>query len=243
MTPSPNTKNLEELLLASVDGFTSTKHLLMQLSVSSYLEKTKNLDTIEIEYPMHYYGPKDLYRTNKGNRRRVSTWPADVVTLYKENNRKICEIVEVESINLYAFWERFEKIWFKARKISEISANSDLNNILDGVQEVRFSVAMDASGIDEDTQKRLANQFRYRFNQMSRKSNFRYHKVYLLQDSHMYNDKLNANILDSFERGYPKRNEALSTVKNELLKAYKNMRRNPENIKNSYREHSLFWYK
>ena len=112
---------------------------------------------------------------------------------------------------------------------------------MNDIDEIRFSIAMDANGLDAETQKHFVNQFRYRFNNMPKSKGFKYHNVYLLQDYNFYSASLSANILDKFERGYPAKNEWFSPLRDELIKSYSNMRVNIS--AGSYKVYPLFWFK
>ena len=45
---------------------------------------------------------------------RMEPWAADVVLIYRENGRKICEVIEVETINISRFYKRIKNINAKA---------------------------------------------------------------------------------------------------------------------------------
>ncbi len=246
MAPSPKDSNLEELLLSDIKNTlrSTTKHLLMQLSTATYLENTKPIENIRLEYLFKYSGkPENHYRSQREPKDGIYKWSADIVVVYNEGEKRVCEVVEVETINLFAFWERFDRLGLKSRKVSEIIKSRDINTILNDVDEVRFSIVIDAAGIDSGVQKQLIDQFRYRFNNLQKSSDLAYHNIYLLQDyTHLYNTSLNVNILDASKSEYPWLNWQNKPLKKELLTAYKTMRKDTT-VKKSYKVYPLYWSK
>ncbi len=245
MAPSTTEPNLEEILstnLVQANGGAALKHKLMQLSVFAYLEKTKDVECVEMELPLKYVGPQTLYKLTskkklnkkarkKLERRRtssqgISNWPVDVAVVYREGNRKICELIEVETINMVEFWECLESITMKTQKVEEISRNKQLNWILQGVDEIRFSLAMNASGLDDATTQYLTGEFKKRFGGMPNNSEVRAHSIYLLKENiYGYCPKdLNSLMLDNLTPGYSMRDDYKVPLKSIVTDTYKRIR-------------------
>ncbi len=245
MSPSCKEANLEELLsddLVSSNGGAALKHKLMQLSVFTYIEKTKEVECVEMELPLKYVGPQTLYKLSGKKRlnkkamkklerrrtssQRISNWPVDVAVVYREGNKRVCELIEVETINMVEFWERLESISMKTKKVEEIYRNKQLNPILNDVDEVRFSLAMNASGLDDGVTRYLTDEFKRRFNGISKSSEVKAHNMYVLRGN-VYEycpQEMNSMMLDSLTPGYSIRNDYKEPLKSIVTAAYRKIR-------------------
>ncbi|MCL5009884.1 MAG: hypothetical protein M1433_02830 [Candidatus Parvarchaeota archaeon] len=243
MAPSPKESDLEKLLVSGLTNFPSTRHLLMQLSLAAYLEKKVKLEDVEMEYPLKYRGPKDLYGSKiEQNSGKVIEWPVDLAMTYYEGKNKVCEFIEVETVWLPNVRRRGKNIWLKARKVDTILHNREYNEILRGVDIVRFSVAMNANYIMERGDAILVNDFVRWF---SKKLRYDYkaedYKVYLLKDDKFYADAENRTALNGFMKRKKHdeiREYEYPALKAALIKAYSAMRRDDE-IGRFYKEYPL----
>ncbi len=243
--PSPSDPNLEDILVSDIvhgAGMPSLKHKLMQLSLYSYLERRVSPEWVEVEYPLKYVGPRDICpdifekpkksrakrrrraREQEGGKEPVSEWPVDLAMTYTSDGRRVCEFIEVESINVSEFWERLGSINMKAKKLEEIYKNRHLNLILNDVDEVRFSVAINATGLGDRPRERLVRQFREKFAGVA---GVQAYNIYVLEGN-IYDfcpDDFNQKMLDNMEGGRSLKENWKAPLKEALASAYGNMRR------------------
>lgn len=174
MAPSPNASNLEELLVDAIvaSDCNSKKHNLMQLSICTYMEKTKGAKRLEVEYPLRYTDSYQLYfkegggRANprKKNKLKPATWRVDAAVVYQEDGRNICELIEVETKNLSKYKRRLSNIRKKAKTVEKTYLNRALNaDVFRNADEVRFSLVMGADRLEEIERERLAGEFKKEF--------------------------------------------------------------------------------
>ncbi len=237
MSPSNTEPNLKDILsttLVQANGGSALKHKLMQLSVFTYLERTKDVEWVEMEHPLMYIGPQTLYsrKSKKKLKRRhdhsqkKAQWPVDIAVVYREGNKKVCELIEVETINLVEFWERLENISMKVQKVEEISRNKQLNWILQNVDEIRFSLAMNASGLDDGLTQYLTDEFKKRFSGVSPNGEVKSHNLYVLRGNiYEYCPKdLNSLMLDNLTPGYSMRSDYKGPLRPVVTATYQKIR-------------------
>ena len=91
-------RRLEELLIENtIDNNPSIFHKLMQVSTFSYIEKRQDIDYADAEYPLHIYRKKMNYTLNENGKKDLETedWNADLILLYNDKGKRICEVVEI----------------------------------------------------------------------------------------------------------------------------------------------------
>jgi hypothetical protein len=213
MAPSSNDRNLEAILVSNLvrAGNNGTlKHKLFQLSLYTYLSRQESIERVEMEYPLRYFGPRHLdysrwRRQQKNGYKKQAKWPVDLAVIYQEGSRRICEFIEVETINIIEFWKRLEAIGFKTRKVEKVYEDRRLNELLENVDEVRFSVALNASGLSDAAVDNLAGEFRRKYIEWLRgKTNISLHKIYLIRGN-VYDycpQDVNLTMLKDLGRGY-----------------------------------------
>ncbi|MCW1312853.1 MAG: hypothetical protein OH338_05510, partial [Candidatus Parvarchaeota archaeon] len=87
-------RRLEELLIENtIDNNPSIFHKLMQVSTFSYIEKKREIDYADAEYPLQIYRKRMNYSVNENEKKKLKTdkWNADLVLLYNDNGKRICE--------------------------------------------------------------------------------------------------------------------------------------------------------
>ncbi len=142
---------LDSILIGDlVKGTPMIYHKMMQFSTFSYLGNKHDIYFARGEFYLPY-AEKPGKNSTKSSEAR---WAADLVLKYVENGRSIYEIVEVETIHVSNIRRRVKNIMKKGEIVGGILSYDDskfhgrrkhshLYTHLSGVDEVRFSVAID----------------------------------------------------------------------------------------------------
>ncbi len=167
---------LEGILNSVSENDTNYRHRLMQVSLSAYLLETVGFDKGYGEYWL------TVDSRMKKNRSREAKWPADIVLSYYENGRKIIEIIEVETRAIERYGGRFNNLKQKEKRADDAVYFAYLNKVMRDADEVRFSVALNASCItdDKDFHQQVRNFVRT-FDSFGKKVNIKEHNMYLLR--------------------------------------------------------------
>lgn len=246
MAPSTGEKSLDDILVSDLVKKSSSpglKHKLVQLSLYSYLEKVQKINWVELEYPLKYVGQKHLYKSHRKRHHRkiykeqnrnaynykekVSEWPVDMALIYNDGNKKVCELIEVETINISEFWERITSMRLKVKKIEAISQSKHLNLILENVDEIRFSLALNANGLEEADMERLLEEFKRKFGGIERKNGVRAYNIYALKGN-LYRycpQGFNTRMLEALGNVYFKGNKWRQPFRELMASTYMNLRK------------------
>lgn len=176
MTGNTSSRSKLEGILENVSK-TDTKYLhrLMQVSLSAYLLETVGFDRGYGEYWL------TIDNRMKKNRARESKWPADLILSYYENGSKIIEIIEVETRIIERYGDRFVNLKHKERRANKAAYLRDFNKLMSDADEVRFSVAMNASRISDADLYRCLKGFVDRFDELGNGIDIKEHNIYLLR--------------------------------------------------------------
>ncbi len=180
-----------ELLSKSI----STDHILMQLSMFDYLDRRKKVTFAKTEYEFLYKDePED---------KRMKPWAADLVLIYKEADKKICEVIEVETINLSRFNRRIKNINAKGLRVEKIQKSYGFYHLATDIDEVRFSVAMSGDFLDDGQVAAYLKSFRNKFRTLDKNSAVTPYKVYLARKRpEIYMREVKSNKYSSFRSFY-----------------------------------------
>lgn len=178
----------------------STNHVLMQLSIFDYLNRKNDVVFGKTEC--------DFLYKKKPEDDRMEPWAADVVLIYRENGRKICEVIEVETINISRFYKRIKNINAKAGRVEKIYDSNGFYRLSANVDEVRFSLAMSSDGLNIGEVHEYLNLFRRRFRGLNYDSEVKPYRIYLTEKNlYVSNDELKQNRYSSFLSFYKKISE------------------------------------
>ena len=184
-------RKLEELLVENtIDNNPSIFHKLMQVSTASYIEKKRDLQYADGEFPLYIYRRRMNYTPNKEDRDRMKTdkWNADLILLYNDNGKKVCEIVEIETIKAdELLFHRRKNIIRKINTVERAYNAKEINRIFDGIDEVRFSLSLNAAHLTENERYRVARKIGSSVIQERNKSykdeDITLYKIYMLKDN------------------------------------------------------------
>ncbi len=183
-------RRLEELLIENtIDNNPSILHKLMQVSTFSYIEKRREIDYADAEYPLQIYRKKMNHSLNEKDKGKLKTgkWNADLILLYNDNGKRICEIVEIETIKADELLHHRKKNIIKKINTIERAYNAlDSNKILNNLDEIRFSLSLNAAHLTENERYRVAKNIGRRIIQ-ERNRNYKdekidLYKIYMLKD-------------------------------------------------------------
>jgi hypothetical protein len=249
MAPFTRDAHLDDILVSHLVKRSSgpmLKHKLMQLSLYTYLEKKLGVEQVEMEHPLVYAGSAKEHKDyDKKLRKEVTTWkgdkpdwPVDIALRYQDGNKKVCELIEVETINLTEFWERFTSMRNKINKVKKICGkNRDLNPILADADEIRFSFSLNASGLDTETTDKLIEEFVENMGHIDRDNGIRPYKLYILREN-LYDlcpPGMNTKILDSVDGAYTRGTRWKPAFKDALASSYQQIRKlEPEKLERLY---------
>ncbi len=183
-------QNLEDLLINdTIDNNPSILHKMMQLSTFSYIERKHDLSYADAEFPLYIYRRKLNYAINEEDKKHLKTdkWNADIILRYEESGKKICEIVEVETINADELLHHRQKNIMKKISIVERAYDAKaLNKIFEDVDEVRFSLSLNSVRLDENqryrTAKKISNNIIQSRNNGYKNESINLYKIYMLKD-------------------------------------------------------------
>ncbi len=184
-------RRLEELLIENtIDNNPSIFHKLMQVSTFSYIEKRQDIDYADAEYPLHIYRKKMNYTLNENGKKdlEIEDWNADLILLYNDKGKRICEVVEIETIKADELLHHRKKNIIKKINTIERAYNTiELNEIFKDAEEIRFSLSLNAAHLTENERYRMARKIGSRIIQ---ERNSRYkdekvslYKIYMLKDN------------------------------------------------------------
>jgi len=184
-------KRLEELLIENtIDNNPSILHKLMQVSTFSYIEKRREIDYADAEYPLNIYRKRMNQSLKEEDKEKLKTdeWNADLILLYNDNGKRICEIVEIETIKADELLHHRKKNIIKKINTIERAYNAlEINDILKDVDEVRFSLSLNAAHLTENERYRVAKNIGKRITQERNKSykdeKIDLYKIYMLKDN------------------------------------------------------------
>jgi hypothetical protein len=184
-------KRLEELLIENtIDNNPSILHKLMQVSTFSYIEKKKEIDYADAEYPLKIYRKKINYSLNEKDKEKLKTdiWNADLIMLYNDNGKRICEIVEIETIRAdKLLHHRKENIIKKINTIERAYNAPELNEILRDIDEIRFSLSLNAAHLTENERYKVARNISRNIiqerNRDYKDENVSLYNIYMLKDN------------------------------------------------------------
>ncbi len=246
MAPNAGDKSLDTILVSDLVDRSSAiglKHGLVQLSLYRYLETTRNVGWVEMEYPLKYIETfkakkyqKERHRHNRHNRHMPSgieykdhafTWAVDVALIYKDGDKRVCEFIEVETINISEYWERFSNIRSKINKVETICKNKHINLILNDIDEVRFSLALNAGGLSDDERERLVSEFTERFDGVEYKNGVKAFNLYILKgDVYKFCPKnLNEKMLKAVGYLHPQGDAWREPFKEVMTAAYREIKK------------------
>jgi hypothetical protein len=155
-------KRLEELLIENtIDNNPSIIHKLMQVSTFSYIEKKREINYADAEYPLFIYRKKRNYTVNEEEKKKLETekWNADLILLYNDNGRSICEIVEIETIRADELLHHRKSNILKKIVTVERAYNAfELNGIFKDTDEIRFSLSLNGAHMTENERYRAAKK-------------------------------------------------------------------------------------
>ena len=184
-------KGLEDLLIENtIDNNPSILHKLMQVSTFSYIEKRREIDYADAEYPLKIYRKKMNYSLKEKDREKLKTdkWNADLILLYNDNGKRICEIVEIETIKADELLRNRKKNIMKKINTIERAYNAlELNEILNNVDEVRFSLSLNAVHLTENERYKVTRNIGRKIIQ-ERNCGYKdekvsLYKIYMLKDN------------------------------------------------------------
>ncbi|MCL4362791.1 MAG: hypothetical protein QXD02_00525 [Candidatus Parvarchaeum sp.] len=183
-------RRLEELLIENtIDNNPSIFHKLMQVSTFSYIEKKREIDYADAEYPLQIYRKRMNYSVNENEKKKLKTdkWNADLVLLYNDNGKRICEIVEIETIKADELLHHRKKNILKKIRTVERAYNAvELNEILK-VDEIRFSLSLNAAHLTENERYRVARRIGSKIveerNADYKDEKVSLYKIYMLKDN------------------------------------------------------------
>ncbi len=182
---------LDELLIENtIDNNPSILHKLMQISTYSYIEKIKDIEYADGEFALNIYRNKINYGMNENQKKMLKTekWNADLILIYNDNGKKICEIVEIETIKADWLLKHREKNIIKKISIVERAYNAmEMNDILKGVDEIRFSLSLNAAHMTDKERYKVSRHIGKTIRN-DRNSNYKEEKlslynIYLLRDN------------------------------------------------------------
>ncbi len=183
-------RGLEELLITNtIDQNPSIIHKLMQVSTFSYIEKKKDIDYADGEYPLRLYNKERKHYKNKKllTEPRIDCWNADIILLYNDNGKNVCEIIEVETARADELLKHRKKNILKKINIVENAYNSfKLNEIFNGLDEVRFSLSINAAHLTENERYKVARAISRTITQEKDKKyngDVELYKIYMLKDN------------------------------------------------------------
>lgn len=184
-------RKLEELLIENtIDNNPSIFHKLMQVSTFSYIEKRREIDYSDAEYPLYIYRKRMNHSLNEDEKKRLKTekWNADLILLYNDNGKRICEIVEIETIKAdELLHHRKKNILKKIRTIERAYNAIELNNILKDADEIRFSLSLNAAHLTENERyrvaKRIGSKIAEERNADYKEEKVSLYKIYMLKDN------------------------------------------------------------
>ncbi len=250
MAPSADVSNLEEILISDLVDANGKKymnqnvnHRLMQLSLIPYAQKTHDIEWIDVEHFFKYKKVRAIDKKKKWNgskkqikeRRYVEVtekWPADVVLKYQENGKTICEVIEVETISLNEYWIRLNAIKQKVDKVYRSYESRYMNKVYEGVDEIRFSVAINGVNTSDNQLMRTALDLKSRMSLRKKDGAVKVHNLYITRTSleSYCRPDMSALILD--EGGVEKWRGPMKSV---LSDAFREMKHSKErNIENFY---------
>jgi hypothetical protein len=184
-------KRLEELLIENtIDNNPSILHKLMQVSTFSYIEKRRDIEYADAEFPLKIYRRRMKYSLNEKDKENLKTnkWNADLILLYNDGGKRICEIVEIETIKADELLHHRKKNIIKKINTIERAYNSiELNDIFKDVDEIRFSLSLNAAHLTENERYRVARNVGRRIIQ-ERNASYKdekvsLYKIYMLKDN------------------------------------------------------------
>ena len=170
---------LEEVLIDDVaTSGASLYHKLTQMAVYKYESSRRDLEAARMEYMFYFY------RNGKGKGRMQSKkmWPADVVIRYNEGNKRIVEIIEVRTMTTNTFRLGTNKIKKKLSMAEEALPYRNLNHILYGADEVRFSIAISTTRMDKAKAEAGAYKLARRLGKLKTQYGMKTSSVLLVKD-------------------------------------------------------------
>lgn len=181
---------LDELLIENtIDKNPSLLHKLMQVSTFSYIEKRREIDYADAEYPLHIYRKKMNYSLNENSKKnlRIDDWNADLILLYNDGGKRICEIVEIETIKAdELLYHRRKNILNKIKTVESAYNAHDINKIFEGTEEVRFSLALNGVHLNEKEKhmiaRRISRNITQERNRSYKEEDVHLHSIYMLKD-------------------------------------------------------------
>lgn len=184
-------RKLEELLIENtIDNNPSIFHKLMQVSTASYIEKKTDLQYADGEFPLYIYRRRMNYTPKEEERNRMKTekWNADLILLYNDSGKKVCEIVEIETIKAdELLFHRRKNIIRKINTVERAYNAKEINKIFDDVDEVRFSLSLNAAHLTENERYRVARKISSSVIQERNKSykdeDITLYRIYMLKDN------------------------------------------------------------
>ena len=184
-------EKLDELLIRNViDQNPSILHKLMQVSTFSYVEKKRDIYYADGEYPLKLYAKeRKPYKSEKQlTKPAIDFWDADVILLYNDDGKNVCEIIEVETAKADELLKHRKKNIIKKLSIIEKAYGSaGLNEIFNDIDEVRFSLSINAAHLKENEMYKAAREISRVITQ-ERNKNYKYeeiklYKIYMLKDN------------------------------------------------------------
>lgn len=239
-------RTLEEVLIENtIDNNPSILHKLMQISSYSYIENNRdNIIYADGEYPLYIHSNVKRPAKNRYGKKRSNTerWNADLAIVYKENERKICEIVEIETIDAdRLLLHRKKHIIKKIKTVERAYNNKDINGIFTDIDEIRFSLSLNAAKLDTSTRYKTARKISEKINdernKMYKEEKLSLYRIYLLkEDIFSYcRDSDEKNLLMNFNMTMPK-NIWKKPIKTVMTELYYDLKNN-ENTDNLYEYH------
>ncbi|EFD92952.1 MAG: hypothetical protein BJBARM5_0326 [Candidatus Parvarchaeum acidophilus ARMAN-5] len=208
-------RTLEEVLIENtIDNNPSILHKLMQISSYSYIENNRdNIMYADGEYPLYIHSNVKRPAKNRYGKRRSDTerWNADLAIVYKENERKICEIVEIETIRADRLLEHRKKHIIKKIKTVERAYKSrDINGIFADVDEIRFSLSLNAVNLNKysryKTARNISQKINCERNKGYKEEKLSLYRIYMLKEElfSYCRDSDEKNLLMNFNTTMPK---------------------------------------
>ncbi len=184
-------RKLEELLIENtIDNNPSILHKLMQIATYSYIEKRFDIRYADGEHPLYIYRKRKNYSQNNGKneKTKVEVWNADLLLLYEDNGKKVCEVVEIETIKADDLLHHRKKNIIKKIKTVERAYNAlEMNKTLQNVDEIRFSLSLNAAHLTETERYRIAKHISKSIieerNSDYKEEKISLYKIYLLKDN------------------------------------------------------------
>jgi hypothetical protein len=184
-------KTLEEMLIDDVvDNNPSILHKLMQVSTFSYIEKRRPLDYADGEFPLYAYRKNKngtIKKDDSGNF-QAERWNADLLLLYNDDGKRVCEIVEIETVAAdELLHHRKKNIVKKIATVERAYDTMKLNRIFQNADEIRFSLSLNAVHLTEKERYEVAKQISksviWDMNHSYKDNKVSLYKIYMLKDS------------------------------------------------------------